>query len=144
MVKTIFATMKKFMFSTKISATAINIGMLILRVGVGILMIPHGYAKLQSFAEKKDTFMNLMGIGSTTSLSLAIFAELICSGLLIVGLFTRFAALALFITFCVVVFKAHYLEFFGKGELGSMYLLSYMVLLLVGPGKFSLDKAIGG
>jgi putative oxidoreductase len=136
--------MKKMLYSTKFTPLAINIALLIFRIGVGVLTIPHGYAKLQAFPQKKDTFMNFLGLGSEVSLALAIFAELICSVLIIVGLFTRFAALSLFITFCVIVFKAHYLDFFGKGELGSLYLICYTFLLLVGPGKFSVDKAIGG
>ena len=97
--------MKK-LFSTSYSETAFNIAMLVLRAGLGIMMIPYGYQKLIHFAERKDRFMNFMGIGSTTSLILVIFAEVICTSLLILGLLSRFAALVLVILTSVIVFKA--------------------------------------
>ena len=134
--------MKKLL-STKYSANAVNAALLILRIGVGVLMLNHGYSKLINFATMQDNFMNFLGIGKTASLALVIFAEFFCSVFLILGLFTRLAAIPLLITMAVALFKAHNLEVFGKGELPALYLVAYFVLLLIGPGKISADNAIG-
>jgi putative oxidoreductase len=124
------------------SKSAVDISMLLLRVGFGILMIPHGYAKLLKFGEKQNEFMDFMGMGPSTSLVLAIFAELICSSLLVLGLFTRAATVPLIVTAIVITFLAHDGDIFGKAYGGFSYLLVYIVLLLIGPGKYSLDRLI--
>lgn len=102
-------------------------------------MVPHGYDKLVHFAEKQKTFMNFLGIGSTTSLILVVFAEFFCAIFLVMGLFTRLAAAILSIVMAVAVFKAHNGEVFGDGELGMLYLGGLLSVLLVGSGKASLD-----
>ena len=134
--------MKRLM-STKFSAGAFNTAMLIIRLGVGLLMLNHGYSKLIKFAEMKTTFMNFMGIGTTTSLLLVIFAEFFCSILLILGLFTRLATIPLILTMSVVLFKVTHGDFFDKGEIPSLFLLIYITLLIVGPGRASVDGMIG-
>jgi putative oxidoreductase len=133
--------MKK-LFYHSYSAGAFNLAMLILRLGFGILMIPkHGWAKLSNFAARKDSFMNFMGLGSEVSLGLATFAEFFCSILLILGLFTRLAAIPLIIT-TLVIMNQHNWEFFGKHELVPAFLFAYIAILLLGPGKYSLDARI--
>ncbi len=106
-------------------------------------MMMHGYDKLKNFATLEPKFMNFMGIGSSASLALLIFAEFFCSMFLILGLFTRLAAIPLIIATCVMVFKAHNADVFGDGETATLYLASYLVLLLVGPGRVSVDSLIG-
>ena len=69
--------MKKLL-SINYSDGAFNFAMLILRLVFGILIMNHGYDKLIHFGEKHSTFMNFMGIGSTVSLALVIFAEFFC------------------------------------------------------------------
>ena len=134
--------MKK-LFSTKYSAGAFSAAMLVLRLGVGILMMMHGYGKLMHFSEMKGTFMNFMGIGSTLSLALLVFAEFFCSVFLILGLFTRLATIPLIIATSVMVFKAHKGDVFGEGEHALLFLIGYVVLLFVGPGRASIDSMIG-
>jgi len=134
--------MKK-LFSTSYTDNAFNIALLLLRAGVGVLMIPRGYQKLIHFSERKDSFMNFLGMGSTISLSLVVFTEVVCAGLLVLGLLSRFAALALVILTTVIVFKANKGDIFGKGELAMLYLLGSFTVLLVGPGKYSVDAAMG-
>src|SRR5688500_15997555 len=85
-----------------------NIALLVLRLWVGgSMLFLHGLGKLTGFKEMSEKFMNLFGMGQTTSLALAIFGELFCSALLIVGLFTRFAAFCLIVTMAIAFGIAH-------------------------------------
>ncbi len=130
--------LKRFLLPTLQPASA-NFAALALRVGFGLLMIPnHGYAKLISFSERKDQFMSFMGLDPSISLGLAIFAEFFCSVLLILGLGTRLATIPLLIT-AFVILSVHDWELFGKHELVPAFILGYLSILFLGPGKFSLD-----
>ena len=128
--------------STKYSPAAFNVGMLILRVVLGLLLASHGYAKLIRFGTMRYKFMNFMHMGSTASLSLAIFAELFCSIFLILGLFTRVASVFIIIVMCVVVFVASHGNIFAEGERGAIYIAAALMVLLCGPGKISVDGMI--
>lgn len=134
--------MKKLL-STQYSDWAFNLSMFILRLGMGILMVPHGYDKLVHFASYKKDFMNFLGMGSTISLALIVFSEFFCSIFLIMGLFTRITVMPMIIGLCVVIFKAHNGEIFGDGEHGSLFLIGLLVVLLCGPGKASVDGIMG-
>lgn len=134
--------MKKLL-SIKYSAGAFSAAMLLFRLGIGFLMMWHGYDKLLHFSKIHNQFLNFMGLGSTFSLTLVIFAEFFCSLFLVLGLFTRLSAIPLIITMCVALFKVHQGDFFGKGEVAALYLISYVVLLFLGPGRVSVDSMIG-
>ncbi len=131
------------LLSTKYSAGAFNAAMLFLRLGTGILMMSHGYDKLIHFSTYQQKFMSFLGIGSTMSLALAVFAEFFCALFIIIGLFTRLSAIPLIITMCVALFKAHNADFFGDGQTAALYLVGFLVLLIVGPGKISVDGMTG-
>lgn len=134
--------MKKFLLTVQKGTASSNLAALILRLGFGILMIPkHGYVKLVEFNERKEAFMDFMGLGGTVSLSLAVFAEFFCSILLIFGLFTRLAAIPLLVT-VLVISSIHDWELFGKYELSTAFFIGYLAILILGPGKYSLDYAI--
>jgi putative oxidoreductase len=133
--------MSKFL-STKYSAGAFNFGMLVLRITTGLLLASHGYAKLLKFSTLRYKFMNFLHLGSTVSLSLIIFAELVCGILLILGLFTRFACIPIIIGMIVVVFVASNGEIFNTGEKGMIYLVATITILFCGPGKISVDGMI--
>ncbi len=131
------------LFSAKYSAGAFNTATLLLRLGVGILMIMHGYDKLKNFSTLEPKFMNFLGMGTSLSLALLIFAEFFCSMFIILGLFTRLATIPLIIATCVMVFIAHKGLVFGEAQTAALYLMSYVVLLLLGPGRVSVDSMIG-
>jgi len=134
--------MKKLL-STKYSAGAFSTAMLVLRLGLGILMMMHGYDKLVHFGAKQNTFMNFLGTGSTLTLALVVFAEFFCSVFIVLGLFTRLATIPLIITTCVIIFKVNHGHVFLDDETAPLYLIGYLVLLLVGPGKASVDGMTG-
>ena len=105
--------MKKLL-STHYSAGAFNFAILVLRLGVGILMMHHGYQKLTNFGGTVAYFPNFLGLSKSISLSLDIFAEFFCSMFLILGLFTRLAVIPIIIAMSVALYHAHNLDVFGK------------------------------
>ncbi len=134
--------MKKLL-STHYSAWAFNTAIFVLRVSLGLMMIPHGYSKLVRFGDLQTKFTNFLGLGSTVSLGLVLFAELVCSIFIIIGLFTRFSVVPLIIVMCVALFKSHGGEIFGAGEKAGLFLAGFIAILLVGPGKASVDGMMG-
>ena len=134
--------MKKI-FSTSYSAGSFNVAMLLLRLALGILIVNHGYDKLIHFDKYGAEFMNFMGLGKTVSLSLVIFAEFFCGIFLILGLFTRLATVPLIIMMAVIILKVFDGDIFAKAELPTLYLAGFIVLLLVGPGRISVDGMVG-
>lgn len=110
-----------------------------LRLAMGMLMMSHGYEKLVHFNEKKAVFYNFLNLGSTASLMLCIFAEFFCALFVVIGLFTRLVSIPLVIVMSVAVFSVHKMDFFDTGEKASLYLAGFLVLLLCGPGRASVD-----
>lgn len=132
--------MKQLLTSTK-NTKSVDFGLLVLRVGFAMLMIPHGWAKFIKFEDLQTKFMDFMGLGPSISLSLVICSELICSLLLGLGLLTRWATIPLVIT-ALVILSAHNWDVFGESELGTAYLIAYVAILFLGPGKYSLDAIL--
>lgn len=121
-------------------------GLLLLRVWFGGAMaLLHGWDKLVNFSTYRAQFMNFLGLGNSVSLGLTIFGELVCPLLLVLGLFTRFSALAAGITMAVAFWMAHggKLKGEGSGEMAFLYLGVFIVLFIAGGGKYSVDAKIG-
>ncbi len=133
--------MKKFLLSSQ-NKNTLDLGLLLLRLGAGFLMIPnHGWKKLMQFSEINESFVSFMGLPSSLSLALCIFAELICSILIMMGLFTRLACIPLFICM-LMIFNVHEWNFLGKQEYASLLTICYISLFLLGPGKYSVDRIL--
>lgn len=125
--------------TTKISPKLLSIGLLLLRVSLGGLMIAnHGWVKIINYETLKTQFFNFLGLGSEISLILAIVAEILCSILLIFGLYTRIALIPLLVTMLVAV-GVHGWQIFGEAELSFIYFIGFVFLLIVGPGDKSID-----
>jgi len=129
-------------FTTKsVSGSLASFGLLVLRVAVCAMMLTHGLTKLSNFSTMSQNF-DPIGIGGTLSLSLVILAEVFCSIAVILGLFTRLAAIPLIFAMCVATFVAHAGQDFAIKEPALLYLTCYAVILIVGPGRFSIDRLI--
>lgn len=123
----------------------INLLLLIVRLAVGTLMLTHGLAKLPLlFGSGPIQFPDPIGLGATTSLVLAVFTEVICSFLLIFGLGTRFAAIGLLITMLIAAIIVHSDDPFAKQELPLLYSTIYLVIVIAGAGKLSIDNWLHG
>lgn len=124
-----------------------NVALLVLRLWVGCSMFYlHGLSKITGFDEMSKKFMGVFGLSPTASLALAIFGEAVCSILLVFGLFTRVAAFSLIVTMAIAFGIAHkgVLSGPGSGELAFIYLSTYVVLFIAGPGRISVDARMGG
>ncbi len=125
-----------------------DFGLLILRVALGFsMLLLHGRGKMLGFAATAEKMNGLLGLPGNVNAGLAVFAEVVCSALLIAGLFTRFAALMLAITMGTAFFIVHKSALVDvaasgvkSGELAMVYLVAYVTLLFTGAGKISVDR----
>lgn len=141
--------MKKWILGTPVSSFIPSIGLLIYRVVFGgFMLFGHGWGKLMSFSEKAATFPDPLGIGNELSMASAVFCEVICSALVVLGLATRVAVLPLVFTMVIAAFVVHGGDpFFMAGgaskEPALIYLFAFALLFFTGPGCFSADTLIG-
>lgn len=127
-------------FSNQLQFFNLSAVLLFTRIGVGIMMLTHGIPKLEKlFADEPIIFKSVLGMSPALSLGLAVFSEVICSILILIGFKTRLATIPLIITMLVVVFVVHISDPFAKMEKALLYLLLYIVLLFGGSGKHSVD-----
>lgn len=118
-----------------------DVALFLLRLWLGGSMLwLHGWGKLMDLFAGKFGFLDPIGIGQTPSFLLTIFAEVICSVLLVLGLATRWAAVVLAFTMGVAFFIVNGAALKGGGELAWLYFGGYLVLFCAGAGRFSLDK----
>jgi len=125
-----------------------DFGLLILRVGIGIMFMYHGFPKIIAGPE---SWTNLGGALSEIGFVIlptfmgfmAALSEFAGGLLLILGLFTRPACLFLFITM-IVAALVHLLggDSFGEASHAIESAIIFFSLILIGPGKYSLDNIL--
>lgn len=132
-----------WIFDTSRDKKLYHTALLLMRIVVGVFMLTHGLKKyMMLFSGEIIQFPDPIGVSPTTSLVLAVFAEVVCSALIFIGLGTRLVVLPLIFTMFVIVFIVHAPDGFGSQELPALYLLIYLVLLITGSGKYSIDHLI--
>lgn len=133
---------KGFLFPKSNSDFGISFALLLLRVVVGALLMTHGWGKLTNFDQTVAGFEQ-MGMGGTLQAGLAVFAEFFCGIGIITGFLFRLALIPPIILLSVAFFVVH-----GgspaEGELAVLYLITFIALFIAGPGKYSIDRYIGG
>lgn len=117
-----------------------NIGLAVLRIAPSLMMLTHGYPKFQKLISGNMEFADPIGIGSGPSLFLAVIGEFLAPILIIIGYKTKFATIPALITMLVAAILVHGADPFKTQEKAWLYAVIFAVILLVGPGKYSLDK----
>ncbi|MBV9988676.1 MAG: DoxX family protein [Chitinophagaceae bacterium] len=115
---------------------------LLLRLIFGGLFIHHGWQKIEAYNAILPRFPDLIHIGAKLSFNLVIFAEFFCGILVTIGLLTRLAVIPILIAMIVVYFKALATAAFEMKELPLVYMVLSLVIFLLGPGKYSVDRLL--
>lgn len=123
-----------------------NLGRLFLRLFVGIMLIQFAVRQIASFSAIPGGFDGVLGMSGQTSMIVMICIEMICSIFIMIGFLTRLMTIPPFIAMIVAEFnllqasvEPYMLSFQSGGYLPIMFLGIYFFILLVGPGKISVD-----
>ena len=112
----------------------------LLRIVFSLLMMTHGWSKLERILDGNLNFGDPLGLGSTLSLYLVTFAELVAPVFIIVGFKTRLMALITSFAMAVAAFIAHGADPFAKKEMALLYLVGFLSVALMGAGRYSIDE----
>ncbi len=138
--------MKRFLFKVTHESTAANeLGLTVLRIFAGLSMaLAHGLGKLPP-SEPFIAGVGDLGLPLPNFMAwLAALTEFFGGILLCVGFLTRPAAFFLICTMVVAAFGKHINDPFKAKELAITYLVIYLVFVIRGAGKFSVDSLVHG
>ncbi len=131
-----------FLFGKSTGEGTASLGLLILRVAAGVLMMTHGWSKIQNFEGMVQSGFDPVGMGATLSVVMLIGAEFIAALFIVLGLLTRLSAVPLIVAMSVAAFVAHASDPLQVKELSLIYLTIFATLLITGAGKYSLDSLL--
>lgn len=123
-----------------------NFGLLVMRVGLGVMFVCHGLPKIEGGPKMWESIGQSMGVAGIHFLPtfwgfLSAAIEAVGGALLILGLVFR--PVCLFLIFNLTIAA---LTHFSKGQslMGASHAIedaiTFLGLLFVGPGKYSVDK----
>ncbi len=125
-----------------------NLGRLFLRLFIGIMMLSFSIRQIAHFYDQHTLFPSVLGMGHETSLIVMIAIEGICSIFIMAGFCMRLMILPPFIAMLIaeiylvkdfVPAAPYLLTWQQESYLPVMFMAIFFFLLLVGPGKISVD-----
>lgn len=126
-----------------------SLGKLVLRTALALLILFHGIAKVIGGV---DQIAGLVGkVGMPPAFAYLVYVgEVIAPLLLLLGVWTRVAALVIAINMAVAVLLVHTGEFFSLAktggwalELQAMFFVAAIAIALLGAGRYSLGGSQG-
>jgi putative oxidoreductase len=133
----------ELLFGYEVNSRMTDLGLLILRVFSGLaLALAHGWRKVPP-SEGFIGMVGRMGMPAPEVFAwLAAFAEFGGGLLIALGLLTRPASFLVVGHFVLVVLLAHAGDPFGDRELPLFFLVTALLFLLAGAGRYSVDAAL--
>lgn len=126
-----------------------DVGKLILRIVLAVLLLFHGVSKIVNGIDFIESTLEKAGLPGMLGY-LVYIGEVVAPLLLLVGLFTRLAAAVIAINMVVAVLLVHTHEFYtltDNGgwalELQGLYLGSAIALVFLGAGRYAMGGATG-
>ncbi len=132
-----------------VSSGAEDTGKLLLRVGLGVLILLHGIAKITGGVGWLVGMMEKSGMPGFFAYAVFI-GEVLAPLLLIVGVYTRAAAIIVVINMIVAIAMVHIPELAQLSktggwalELQGMFILAGLAIAFIGAGRYSLGGVDG-
>jgi putative oxidoreductase len=126
-----------------------DLGILFLRLSLGILMLLHGIGKLQGGVDGISGMLAAKGMPGFIAYGVYL-GEVIAPIFIVIGLWTRPAALVFAINMVIATLLAHSNDMFALGktggltrELNYLYFFGALALVFLGSGKFSVSRGKG-
>ncbi|QXH51393.1 DoxX family protein [Pseudomonas fakonensis] len=114
-------------------------GLLFMRIAAAVLLLLiHGLPKLLNWSTELQHIEDPFGLGATLTLGLAVFAEVLCPILLILGVFARLACLPVLAVLLVALVVVHPDWSLEQGQFAWLLLVLFGGLALTGPGAWTL------
>lgn len=119
-----------------------DLSALLLRLGFGGMMIPHGIKKLERLEDgvSNASFSDPIGLGGPATLIIAVVVEIIFSLFVILGIKVRLSTVPLILTMLIAAFVVHANDPFVKKEMALLYLTGYLAIWCLGAGKYSFRR----
>lgn len=123
-----------------------DIGKLLLRLTVGILILLHGIAKVTGGVGGISNM--LAGVGLPAALAYGVYiGEVLAPLLLIIGLYSRIAALVIVVNMLFAIGLVHMNDIARLTktggwalELQALFLLTSLAIALIGPGRYAVSR----
>jgi putative oxidoreductase len=123
-----------------------DVGKLLLRLTLGLLMLFHGIAKVTGSLDFIRRLAESHGLPSWTAYSVYI-PELLAPVLLIVGWYSRVGAALILLEMLLILALVHRADFLLLSRSGAwavetemFYLMTALVVLLIGPGRYAINR----
>ncbi|WP_310190895.1 DoxX family protein [Pseudomonas hunanensis] len=101
-----------------------------------LLLLIHGLPKLLDWSSELQRIEDPFGLGASLTLGLAVFAEVFCPLLLILGICARLACLPVIAVLLVALVVVHPEWSLEQGQFAWLFLVLYAGLALTGPGPW--------
>jgi putative oxidoreductase len=126
--------------------TNADLGRLLLRLGLGALILLHGIAKVRGGID--PVIQAVTGAGLPAFVAYGVYVgEVVATVLVLVGWYTRSAALVIAINMVFAIYLVHRADLFKLAasggyalELQALYLIVAIAIALLGPGRYSIDE----
>ncbi|HDS1678808.1 TPA: DoxX family protein [Pseudomonas putida] len=119
-------------------------GLLFMRVMAALLLFfIHGLPKLLDWSGELQRIEDPFGLGASLTLGLAVFAEVVCPVLLVLGIAARLACLPVLAVLLVALLVVHPDWSLEQGQFAWLLVALYGGLALTGPGAYSVSGLIG-
>jgi putative oxidoreductase len=126
--------------------TNTDLGKLLLRLGLGGLILLHGIAKLIGGIEPIKQLVAATGLPGFVAYGVYL-GEVVAALMVMIGWYSRIGALVIAINMMFAIFLAHRADLFklaGSGgyalELQALYLIVAIALALMGPGRYGVNE----